>query len=618
MTENREHQLLEGDDVMRVLGGGRFKKKSIKSKFVSISLRDKLIFLFVGTLFVELLLFGCVMFFYLYINAKKNVSDNIDTTVTAVSEVMDQSFLVMENLVLELAASNGVQNWLDDSHYYDQGNPEFYLRKTEFSRELNRILIYSNAKKLDVVEYAAVFNDGYLLDYVDVQSVGGNKVQREVYKAYEAAKQETEKYIYSELVMGSENVIFHMRRMRSDFERDVPLVIMVATNERDIATQYENLVQNEGETVYLIDGENKVLSSNREDEIGSYIDEKIAECNTGEVYLNETYMMTSREVKNFGKGVRLVHLYPQSLLIKKVLEGIRTYIVLGILLIVICLVAAIIVSLKSTRFLNEFIHAMESVRNRNYDIRIREYKNAEINSLGRAFNEMTDELRELIRNKYESQILLNEMEIRFLQHQMNPHFLFNVLLTIQIKAKRSGNETIYKMVSKLSALLRASIYTNNVDRITVREELEYTEFYLYLQKMRFEDRFSYEIIVEDEKLKKCIMPKFIIEPIVENAVIHGIENIENEGAIRIVLKRTGEDLLVTVEDNGAGFDVKEYLDSLERREQGATREKIGLKNVDLRLRHIYGEEYKIKIESEINTGTIIYIKIPIEEREENV
>ena len=406
--------------------------------------------------------------------------------------------------------------------------------------------------------------------------------------------------------------------MRSDFERDVPLVIMVATNERDIATQYENLVQNEGETVYLIDGENKVLSSNREDEIGSYIDEKIAECNTGEVYLNETYMMTSREVRNLGKGVRLVHLYPQSLLIKKVLEGIRTYIVLGILLIVICLVAAIIVSLKSTRFLNEFIHAMESVRNRNYDIRIREYKNAEINSLGRAFNEMTDELRELIRNKYESQILLNEMEIRFLQHQMNPHFLFNVLLTIQIKAKRSGNETIYKMVSKLSALLRASIYTNNVDRITVGEELEYTEFYLYLQKMRFEDRFFYKIIVEDEELKKCIIPKFVIEPIVENAVIHGIENIENEGVIRIVLKKIGKDLIVTVQDNGVGFDVREYLDSLEQAKNGSSREKIGLKNVDLRLRHIYGEEYRIKIESEINTGTTIYIKIPVEEREENV
>lgn len=616
--ERQEHQFWERNDVMGVLWGGRFKKGSIKSKFVSISLRDKLIFLFVGTLFVELLLFGCVMFFYLYIDAKKNVSDNIDTTVTAVSKVMDQSFLVMENLVLELAASNGVQNWLDDSHYYDQENLDFYLRKTEFSRELNRILIYSNAKKLDVVEYAAVFNNGYLLDYVDVQSVGGNKVQREVYKAYEEAKRETEKFIYSELVMGSENTIFHIRRMRSDFERDVQLIIMVATNERDIATQYEDLVQNEGEIVYLIDGENKVLSSNRENEIGSYIDEKIVECDNGEIYLDQTYMRTSREVKNLGEDVRLVHLYPQSLLIKKVMEGIRTYILLGVILIGICLVVAVLVGLKSTRFLNEFIHAMESVRDRNYDVRIREYKNAEINSLGKAFNEMTDELRELIRNKYESQILLNEMEIRFLQHQMNPHFLFNVLLTIQIKAKRSGNETIYKMVSKLSAILRASIYTNNVDRITVREELKYTEFYLYLQKMRFEDRFFYEIIVEDEELEKCIIPKFVIEPIVENAVIHGIENIENKGMIRIVLKKTGEDLLATVQDNGVGFDVKEYLDSLEQTEYSPSREKIGLKNVDLRLRHIYGEQYRIKIESVINTGTIIYIKIPIEEREENV
>ena len=149
MAENREHQLVEGDAVMRVSGGGHFKQKSIKSKFVSISLRDKLIFLFVGTLFVELLLFGCVMSFYLYINAKKNVSDNIDTTVTAVSEVMDQSFLVMENLVLELAASNGVQNWLDDSHYYDRENSEFYLRKTEFSRELNSCLLYTSPSPRD-------------------------------------------------------------------------------------------------------------------------------------------------------------------------------------------------------------------------------------------------------------------------------------------------------------------------------------------------------------------------------------------------------------------------------------------------------------------------------------
>lgn len=154
--------------------------------------------------------------------------------------------------------------------------------------------------------------------------------------------------------------------------------------------------------------------------------------------------------------------------------------------------------------LDEFVWAMNSVRRKNYDVKIRKYKDPEIDRLGEAFNQMTAEIKELIQNKYESQILLNEMEIRFLQHQMNPHFLFNVLLTIQIKAKRCKDETIYHMVSTLSSLLRASIYTNNIEMITVREELEYAEFYLYLQKMRFDDRISYEVTIEDDSLKECM------------------------------------------------------------------------------------------------------------------
>ena len=313
---------------MRVSGGGHFKQKSIKSKFVSISLRDKLIFLFVGTLFVELLLFGCVMSFYLYINAKKNVSDNIDTTVTAVSEVMDQSFLVMENLVLELAASNGVQNWLDDSHYYDRENSEFYLRKTEFSRELNRILIYSNAKKLDVVEYAAVFNDGYLLDYVDVQSVGGNKVQREVYKAYEAAEQETEKYIYSELVMGSENVIFHIRRMRSDFERDVPLIIMVATNERDIASAIktnietaQNLIAQKTEQIEKCDGEKeekKKIIQTISEQIGSTKSKADYEKQRRDLKKQRDVFLENANSAQHQFGDEVMSMFPQLLISKAV------------------------------------------------------------------------------------------------------------------------------------------------------------------------------------------------------------------------------------------------------------------------------------------------------------
>ncbi len=600
-------------------GTRRFTRK----KITSLSLRDKLIFLFAGAMFISMSLLGITMFVNVYNSTKESLSKNIATTVAALSDSLDQSFLVAENLVLELAASEGVQKWLDDGHYYDQENPEYYLRKTEFNSELQRLLIYSNAKKLNVVEYAAVFIGDSMLEYADIQSVGEGRIRSGAQKAYDELETDGDTYIYSQLVTEPENAIFHARRMKSYFDDGDQLIIMVATNERDIYKKYKHLLQNEGAVVYLVDEENRVLSSNMEKEIGQYLDKALVkgiENNSSEVELDGKYLIDSEYMED--SGMRLVHLYPKNMLATQVLEGIRPYVALCIGLIVVCLLSAVLIGLRTTRFLDEFVWAMNSVRRKNYDVKIRKYKDPEIDRLGEAFNQMTAEIKELIQNKYESQILLNEMEIRFLQHQMNPHFLFNVLLTIQIKAKRCKDETIYHMVSTLSSLLRASIYTNNIEMITVREELEYAEFYLYLQKMRFDDRISYEVVIEDDSLKECMIPKFVIEPIVENAVIHGIENTESQGRIKITLKKEGEILTAEVEDNGVGFDVEKYRLSMEaeKEEDGIrqSREKIGLRNVDLRIRHIYGEKYGIDIKSEINKGTVIRIRIPINESDQNV
>lgn len=600
-------------------GTRRFTRK----KITSLSLRDKLIFLFAGAMFISMSLLGITMFVNVYNSTKESLSKNIATTVAALSDSLDQSFLVAENLVLELAASEGVQKWLDDGHYYDQENPEYYLRKTEFNSELQRLLIYSNAKKLNVVEYAAVFIGDSMLEYADIQSVGEGRIRSGAQKAYDELETDGDTYIYSQLLTEPENAIFHARRMKSYFDDGDQLIIMVATNERDIYKKYKHLLQNEGAVVYLVDEENRILSSNKEKEIGQYLDKALVkgiENNSSEVELDEKYLMDSEYMED--SGMRLIHLYPKNMLTTQVLEGIRPYVALCIGLIAVCLLAAVLIGLRTTRFLDEFVWAMNSVRRKNYDVKIRKYKDPEIDRLGEAFNQMTAEIKELIQNKYESQILLNEMEIRFLQHQMNPHFLFNVLLTIQIKAKRCKDETIYHMVSTLSSLLRASIYTNNIEMITVREELEYAEFYLYLQKMRFDDRISYEVVIEDDSLKECMIPKFVIEPIVENAVIHGIENTESQGRIKITLKKEGEILTAEVEDNGVGFDVEKYRLSMEaeKEEDGIrqSREKIGLRNVDLRIRHIYGEKYGIDIKSEINKGTVIRIRIPIKESDQNV
>jgi len=277
------------------------------------------------------------------------------------------------------------------------------------------------------------------------------------------------------------------------------------------------------------------------------------------------------------------------------------------------------VAIGISSFLSKPIHvlhdAMDEVQEGNLDTHVDMERQDEFGELAENFNIMTKRISSYMEERVRREKELNETQIAMMQSQLNPHFLYNTLDTMKWVAKANHIPEIATLAAKLAKILRTSI--SSAQFITLQEEMTLVESYAKIQKIRFNGKFDfrYEIAPETEEI---LVPKLIVQPIVENAVIHGIENIENEGVIRIVLKKMGTDLLVTVQDNGAGFDVKEYFNSLEQAENGSSREKIGLKNVDLRLRHIYGEEYRIKIKSKINTGTTIYIKRPIEEREENV
>lgn len=587
---------------------------ALKKKFSFFSLRNRLILLFTGAMFCGMTLLGAMLFFHMYNNIKENISDNIDITVSAVTSSLDQSFMLIENTVLELAASDSIREWIGDQDYYDKGNPEFYIRKEALNKEFQRILMYSNAKKLNVVEYATVFDDGEILGYTDIQSNGENIILNESRKVYDTIPEYEKEYIYNVPIRSGRSTIFHVRRLKADFGKDKQLGILIATNEKNIRQKYKDLLANEGSITYMIDENGKILSSNDESVLGGYLDDSVAEGmqnHIQEVQLGgERYLMRTKELKE--SRMNFIYLYPKTLLSQQVFKGMRTYLMLNVGMIFVFLCIAFLLSIRSTKFLNEFVLAMKSVKEKDYDVKIKKYNDAEIDMLGDAFNEMTTEIKELIQNKYQSQLLLNEMEINFLQHQMNPHFLFNVLLTIQIKAKRSSDEGIFKMVSALSSLLRASIQTNDRKIITIKEELKYTEFYLYLQKMRFEDKFSYKIEVEDEEINQYQIPKFVIEPIAENAVIHGVETIDEAAVVLISVQRDGADLLICVEDNGVGFDVREYLKEKEEKMENdhPAREKIGLKNVNVRLKYIYGNEYGLEVKSQINKGTIVQIRIP--------
>lgn len=225
---------------------------------------------------------------------------------------------------------------------------------------------------------------------------------------------------------------------------------------------------------------------------------------------------------------------------------------------------------------------------------------------------MTDEINYLIKEVYEKHLLIKESEIKFLQAQMNPHFLFNTLITIGYKAKMSRDETVYRMVSSLTELLQASIYSNSLAKIPIRQELDFIKFYLYLQKERFEDKLEYTIQIEDDALLDLLLPKLSVQPLVENAVVHGVEKKLGKGMIHIHIYRRNDSVFFEITDNGNGFDQIPQdwnnYENLTIRKQGHNN--IGLINTHKRVKLIYGEPYGIEVESEPGAGSRVTLHIP--------
>lgn len=254
----------------------------------------------------------------------------------------------------------------------------------------------------------------------------------------------------------------------------------------------------------------------------------------------------------------------------------------------------------------------------------------EIGLLAEKFNSMTEKINELIHIVYKEQMMKQEAEYRTLQFeykafqaQMNPHFLYNTLETIHGLAKLKGEEEIGQMVYLLGALLRESIGKKG-DFVTVEDEIDFVFKYLEIHRLMYEDRvdFRYEI---DEDVLKCQVPKFILQPLVENAIQHGIELKPGKGVIRIAAGRSKDELELIVEDNGIGMSA-EVIKAIEQGEISelaprGNHTSIGLNSIRKRIVILYGTRYGVSVRSEPEEGTVVRINLPIimegEEDEKN-
>ena len=278
---------------------------------------------------------------------------------------------------------------------------------------------------------------------------------------------------------------------------------------------------------------------------------------------------------------------------------------LGLLCLMLCAVAAWWLSRSLSRPVNALDDAMRQVEQGDYDVQLYLDSPDELGRLAASFNRMTEEYRQNLKRSVQRQRELNETQLRMLQAQLNPHFLYNTLDCMKWLGVANHVPQIADMSTDLAALLRAGI--SGSELIPLEDELELVRQYLNIQEIRFEDRFVCEIDV-DERFQHCIVPKMVLQPLVENAIIHGVADLE-EGYIKLWAEADGGDLLLRVSDNGRGI-APEVLARLEQH-QDIPGGHLGLTNVDHIIRLYYGADYGLSASSDGKTGSCVTLRLPM-------
>ena len=320
-----------------------------------------------------------------------------------------------------------------------------------------------------------------------------------------------------------------------------------------------------------------------------------------------------------GFDIRLITTVDQSNIFSILRPTLIIFLIgLGIVL-ALTLIVAYGVSYRFTKPVTKMISSIQAFGKQELNARIEDSSIQEFHDIGTVFNEMADRIEYLITEVYEKQLIATQSKVKYLQSQINPHFQFNILAMLSLKAKMAGNEELYQSLNAFSKLMQGKIFREKEIKIKVKEELDIVKFYLLLQKERYQEKLSYDIYVEDDRIYEDMIPRLLIEPLVENAVSHGLEPQKEKGSIVVRLyeefieKENRSSMLhICVEDNGVGMGEKEIEVNTQDEPYKVEHTHTGFENAKRMLQILYGDNYEFKIWSEKGKGTKIEIIIPVE------
>ncbi|MGL5577279.1 MAG: sensor histidine kinase [Sarcina sp.] len=264
---------------------------------------------------------------------------------------------------------------------------------------------------------------------------------------------------------------------------------------------------------------------------------------------------------------------------------------------------------KLNNRLESTVDAMEKVQSGDLTARITtNNENDELSYIGDSFNEMCEDLDKYIKKSYLAEINQKNAEMKHLQSQINPHFLYNTLEVIRMKAICNGDKEVGKMLYNLAVLFRSQLKEKDI--ITIKTELDYCKKYLELFKFRYQEKFDYEINCDENLLGNNII-KFVLQPIIENYVVHGVRLSDSDNKLEIKIESQGDDIDIYIIDNGIGISA-DQLEKIKARlvDDSLENDSIGIVNVNQRIKNTYGEKYGVTYIEGVENGTRVLIKIP--------
>lgn len=397
-------------------------------------------------------------------------------------------------------------------------------------------------------------------------------------------------------------------------QEGVNAVLSISVPEEELCAAYQPYLNQNSWESFLMDCDGNIMSATNKEELGQTYSryERIRDKLVG----NQGYFETTIENKNMTvlytksnrNGWYLVNEVPT----KEILRSNTLYVYLMVLAVSLCVTFGFIFAKVQERFiirpLDKLLGEMKKLKKGQFNIELVNNSRDEIGTISSEFVQVSKRLEELIQEVYISKIYSQEAELQLLTSQINPHFLYNTLDSIHWLAVKEKDYDVAEQLEALSDIFR-HVLSRGKEMVTIEEEVNHLKNYMFIMNSRYKNRAKMRIEME-EGLKYFKIPKLILQPLVENAMLHGLEPKIEGGTIEVWIQREDELLTIIVRDNGVGTDEEKIREKLADAQE--EHNVFALKNLDQRIKLKYGKEYGLYFKSRTGVGTEVRVTMPMQ------